>query len=153
MPTFAQGERRTTFKASAGVHSAEGLCFQKSSPRAIGKIPRTRITIGSIIWNATAGDLSLLRRNRMGFLGSPIVSSKLQKTKHTLQAHSMPELPDIAAYITALEPRIVAQPIERIRVASPFLLRTAQPPLSNAEGRVVRELRRVGKRIAIGVDN
>jgi formamidopyrimidine-DNA glycosylase len=65
----------------------------------------------------------------------------------------MPELPDIAAYITALEPRIVAQPIERIRLASPFFLRTAQPPLRDTEGRVVRELRRVGKRIAIGVDN
>jgi len=65
----------------------------------------------------------------------------------------MPELPDIAAYITALEPRIIAQPIERIRLASPFLLRTAQPPLSDAEGRVVCELRRVGKRIGIGVDN
>jgi formamidopyrimidine-DNA glycosylase len=65
----------------------------------------------------------------------------------------MPELPDIAAYITALEPRIVAQPIERIRLNSPFLLRTAQPPLSSAEGRIVRELRRLGKRIAIGVDN
>ena len=65
----------------------------------------------------------------------------------------MPELPDIAAYITALEPRIIAQHIERIRLNSPFLLRTAQPPLSSAEGRIVRELRRLGKRIAIGVDN
>jgi len=65
----------------------------------------------------------------------------------------MPELPDIAAYITALEPRIIAQRIERVRLNSPFLLRTAQPPLSSAEGRIVRELRRVGKRIAIGVDN
>jgi formamidopyrimidine-DNA glycosylase len=64
----------------------------------------------------------------------------------------MPELPDIAAYISALEPRIVAQPIERVRLASPFLLRTAQPPISDVEGRVVRELRRVGKRIAIGVE-
>jgi formamidopyrimidine-DNA glycosylase len=64
----------------------------------------------------------------------------------------MPELPDIAAYISALEPRIVAQPIERVRLASPFLLRTAQPPVSDIEGRVVRELRRVGKRIAIGVE-
>jgi len=64
----------------------------------------------------------------------------------------MPELPDIAAYITALEPRIVAQPIERVRLASPFLLRTAQPPISNVEGRAVRELRRIGKRIAIGVE-
>src|SRR3984893_14921687 len=64
----------------------------------------------------------------------------------------MPELPDIAAYISALEPRIVDQRIERVRLASPFLLRTAQPPITNAEGRVVRELRRIGKRIAIGVE-
>ena len=64
----------------------------------------------------------------------------------------MPELPDIAAYITALEPRIVAQPLVRVRLASPFLLRTAQPPIKNVEGRVVRELRRIGKRIAIGVE-
>lgn len=64
----------------------------------------------------------------------------------------MPELPDIAAYITALERRIVAQPLERVRLASPFLLRTAQPPLASVEGRAVRELRRVGKRIAIGVE-
>ena len=64
----------------------------------------------------------------------------------------MPELPDITAYIFALERRIVGQPIERVRLASPFLLRTAQPPITNVEGRVVRELRRIGKRIAIGVD-
>ena len=64
----------------------------------------------------------------------------------------MPELPDIAAYISALEPRIVAEPIERVRLASPFLLRTAQPPVTSAEGRVVRELRRIGKRIAIGLE-
>ena len=47
----------------------------------------------------------------------------------------MPELPDIAAYITALEPRIVGQTIERVRLASPFLLRTVQPPLTDVEGR------------------
>jgi len=64
----------------------------------------------------------------------------------------MPELPDIAAYISALEPRIVGQPIEKIRLASLFLLRTAQPPLSDVERRSVRELRRIGKRIAIGVE-
>jgi formamidopyrimidine-DNA glycosylase len=64
----------------------------------------------------------------------------------------MPELPDIAAYITALEARILGQPLEHVRVASPFLLRTAQPPLASAEGRVVEELRRVGKRIAIGLE-
>src|SRR5271168_1607233 len=64
----------------------------------------------------------------------------------------MPELPDIAAYITALERRIVGRPIERVRLASPFLLRTVQPPIADVEGLVVRELRRVGKRIAIGVE-
>ena len=64
----------------------------------------------------------------------------------------MPELPDVAAYISALETRIVGQPLERVRVASVFLLRTADPPLTSVEGRVVRELRRVGKRIAIGVE-
>ena len=64
----------------------------------------------------------------------------------------MPELPDIAAYITALEPRIVGQPLEQVRLASPFLLRTVQPPIADVEGRIVRELRRIGKRIAIGVE-
>jgi formamidopyrimidine-DNA glycosylase len=64
----------------------------------------------------------------------------------------MPELPDIAAYISALETRILPQPIEQVRLASPFLLRTAEPPITSVEGRIVRELRRIGKRIAIGVD-
>jgi formamidopyrimidine-DNA glycosylase len=65
----------------------------------------------------------------------------------------MPELPDIAAYLSALEPRIVGQPLEQVRIASAFLLRTVQPPISNVEGHIVRELRRIGKRIAIGFDN
>lgn len=64
----------------------------------------------------------------------------------------MPELPDIAAYITALEPRVIDQPLERVRLASPFLLRTTQHPPVELEGRIVRELRRVGKRIAIGLE-
>ena len=64
----------------------------------------------------------------------------------------MPELPDIAAYISALEPRIVGQPLKRVRLASAFLLRTAQPPITDVEGRAVRALRRIGKRIAIGVE-
>src|SRR5580692_12504316 len=64
----------------------------------------------------------------------------------------MPELPDIAAYLSALEPRIVGQPLERVRLASVFLLRTADPPLASVEGLVVRDLRRIGKRIAIGFD-
>jgi formamidopyrimidine-DNA glycosylase len=64
----------------------------------------------------------------------------------------MPELPDITAYITALEARIVGQPLQHIRLASPFLLRTAKPPLSDVEGRLVRELRRIGKRITVGLE-
>jgi formamidopyrimidine-DNA glycosylase len=64
----------------------------------------------------------------------------------------MPELPDIAAYITALEARILGQPLEHVRIASVFLLRTVDPPLSSAEGRTVTALRRIGKRIAIGVE-
>ncbi len=65
----------------------------------------------------------------------------------------MPELPDLAAYISALESRTVGQPLEHVRLNSAFLLRTAQPPLVSAEGHVVKELRRVGKRIAIGLEN
>jgi len=64
----------------------------------------------------------------------------------------MPELPDISAYLSALGPRIVGQRLERVRVAGISLLRTPQPPLTAVEGRAVRELRRVGKRIAIGLE-
>ncbi len=64
----------------------------------------------------------------------------------------MPELPDIVVYIEALEKRILGQTLEGIRLVSPFLLRTADPPLASAVGKRVRQLRRVGKRIAIGMD-
>ena len=64
----------------------------------------------------------------------------------------MPELPDIAAYISALEARIVGQPLNQVRLNGAFLLRSAQPPLANVQGRTVRELRRVGKRIVIGME-
>lgn len=64
----------------------------------------------------------------------------------------MPELPDITAYLSALASRIVGQPLEQVRLNSPFLLRTADPPLADVHGRVVRELRRVGKRIAMGLE-
>ena len=64
----------------------------------------------------------------------------------------MPELPDISAYISAMEPRILGQPLERVRLASVFLLRTVDPPLESVEGRTVVALRRIGKRIAMGVE-
>jgi formamidopyrimidine-DNA glycosylase len=65
----------------------------------------------------------------------------------------MPELPDICAYLSALDRRIVGARLERIRVGSPFLVRTAVPPIEAAAGQRVRELRRIGKRITIGLDN
>ena len=64
----------------------------------------------------------------------------------------MPELPDISAYIAALESRIVGQTLERVRLGSVFLLRSVDPPLIAVERKTVRKLRRIGKRIAIGVD-
>ncbi len=65
----------------------------------------------------------------------------------------MPELPDISAYIKALEARILGQTLEKVRLTSPFLLRTVDPPLEAAEGRRVTAIRRIGKRIAIGVES
>src|SRR5216684_5599329 len=59
----------------------------------------------------------------------------------------MPELPDITIYLEALAPRIVGQPLERVRITSPSLLRTVDPPLAAAEGRKVVGLKRIGKRI------
>ena len=65
----------------------------------------------------------------------------------------MPELPDITAYLSALEARILGQPLNHLRISSPFLLRTVRPTIEEIEGHTVRFLRRIGKRIAIGFDN
>ena len=65
----------------------------------------------------------------------------------------MPVLPDVTVYIEALESRIVRRTLERVLIGGPFLLRTAEPPVSAAFGRRVTGLRRIGKRIAIGLDN
>src|SRR4051812_28313286 len=64
----------------------------------------------------------------------------------------MPELPDITVYIEALGRRVIGQTLEGVRVNTPFLLRTFDPPLEAVRGTVVRELRRLGKRIAIGLE-
>jgi formamidopyrimidine-DNA glycosylase len=64
----------------------------------------------------------------------------------------MPELPDVVVYIEALETRITGRRLESIQIASPFLLRSVDPPTSSAEGKIVLGLRRIGKRIAIGVE-
>src|SRR5713101_5480706 len=65
----------------------------------------------------------------------------------------VPELPDIVVYLEALEKRILGQRLDRVRIASPFLLRTSTPPVQDAEGKTVVRLRRLGKRICIGLDN
>jgi formamidopyrimidine-DNA glycosylase len=63
----------------------------------------------------------------------------------------MPELPDITIYLEALERRVLGQTLNRVRVASPFLLRTAVPPLRGAHGKTITSLRRIGKRLAFGL--
>jgi formamidopyrimidine-DNA glycosylase len=65
----------------------------------------------------------------------------------------MPELPDITIYLEALESRILGQTLEAVRIVSPFLLRTANPPLAGAFGNKVLQLRRLGKRICIGLED
>jgi formamidopyrimidine-DNA glycosylase len=64
----------------------------------------------------------------------------------------MPELPDVTVYIEALDKRIVGQPLEALRIVSPSLLKTARPPIRSAEDRKVVRLRRIGKRIAVGLE-
>jgi formamidopyrimidine-DNA glycosylase len=64
----------------------------------------------------------------------------------------VPELPDIALYLEALAPRVLKQPLERLRIANPFLVRTPDPPVSMAEGRNVVALRRMGKRIVFELE-
>src|SRR6266487_5257764 len=65
----------------------------------------------------------------------------------------MPELPDIALYLHALAPRVVGAQLERLRIASPFLLRTADPPVADPSGRTIRDVRRLGKRIVLALED
>jgi formamidopyrimidine-DNA glycosylase len=64
----------------------------------------------------------------------------------------VPELPDITLYLEALAPRVINQPLERLRIANPFLLRTPDPPIGTVEGRTVVGLRRLGKRIVFEME-
>jgi formamidopyrimidine-DNA glycosylase len=65
----------------------------------------------------------------------------------------MPELPDIVVYLEALEQRVLGHVLERVRIAGPFLLRTALPPIDSVQGHKVTAVRHIGKRIALGFDN
>src|SRR6267142_7198058 len=64
----------------------------------------------------------------------------------------MPELPDVTVYLEALEARVLRARLERVRLASPFVLRSFDPPISAASGRVVTGLRRLGKRVVLGLE-
>jgi formamidopyrimidine-DNA glycosylase len=64
----------------------------------------------------------------------------------------VPELPDIAVYFEALAPRVLQQPLERLRIVNPFLVRTPEPPIAVAEGRTVVALRRMGKRMVFALE-
>src|SRR5512140_750061 len=64
----------------------------------------------------------------------------------------MPELPDVTVYREALERHIVGQPLERVRLLSPFVLRSVDPPLETVTGKVVRGVRRIGKRIVLAFE-
>ena len=64
----------------------------------------------------------------------------------------MPELPDITVYIEALEPRVLGRTIERLRITSPFLVRSVDPPIHEVQGRRIQALRRAGKRIVFGLE-
>jgi formamidopyrimidine-DNA glycosylase len=65
----------------------------------------------------------------------------------------MPELPDVVVYVDALRQRILGRVLKRVNIRTPFLLRSVEPPLEAAQGKAVREIRRVGKRIAIGLQD
>ena len=64
----------------------------------------------------------------------------------------MPELPDITVYLEALSSRVLQQPLERLRIGNPFIVRTIEPPVSAIEGKRVNELRRLGKRIVFAME-
>ena len=65
----------------------------------------------------------------------------------------MPELPDVELYLHCLRPRVVGQPIERVTIRSPFVLRTFEPPIDAVEGRTVSAVRRLGKRVVLALDD
>jgi len=144
-PDAQDGDCRDAAPVPARSRSSEeGFSgFGSSDPGGVLRGPPVRFPAGTwfeVFWR------EVVFRSRQNSTGLP-------KPWCDVHDHRMPELPDIVAYITALESRIVGQQLIRVRVASTFLLRSAQPPIREVEGRVVRELRRIGKRIAFGVEN
>jgi formamidopyrimidine-DNA glycosylase len=113
--------------------------------KSVGRLPKAVIPIPPTTNLSVPHSIYDLPHSKQQVLYGPATSCQDGKI--------VPELPDIVVYIEALESRILNQRLERVRVASPFLLRTATPPLESVEGKSVRELRRIGKRIAIGLQD
>jgi formamidopyrimidine-DNA glycosylase len=88
-----------------------------------------------------------------GMYDVQIATALASSILYSLSPVVMPELPDITAYLTALSSRVLNQPLEHIRIASPLLLRTAVPPITSIEGQQIRALRRIGKRIVFAFDD
>src|SRR5512138_3339488 len=65
----------------------------------------------------------------------------------------MPELPDVTVYVECTAAKVIGRTIERVRIASPFVVRSVDPPVREVEGKTVHDVRRIGKRIAIGLDH
>lgn len=117
---------------------------QRPLRRDFGIIEIATVTQGAATADRAAGERLLLAR-RAARLGRPsyfVLSVLFHRPCETgggnASWRSMPELPDAAAYVAALEPRVAGRPLERVRLASPFLLRTTTPELPEVEGRVVR---------------
>lgn len=135
-------ERFDRFQRVGSTELKENYPHTPCCARHFPRIPRTR----ALYSEPSAGVNG--REEEKSFVDELQIARRQGK----LIVIAMPELPDISAYITALEPRIVGQRLERVRLGSPFLLRSVQPPIASVEGRAVEKLRRVGKRIAIGVE-
>src|SRR4051794_18530104 len=108
---------------------------------------RMRPIIFIMDWTEAEKKCSLLISSRTP--GKNLISGRLVPSKLRV----MPELPDITIYIEALERRVQGQVLDRVRVSSPFLLRSAVPPLASIHGQKISGLRRMGKRIVFGFEN
>jgi len=78
---------------------------------------------------------------------------RLPRRRTVLWVDAMPELPDVELYVALLRERIAGQPLEAVRLRSPFVLRSVDPPISSAVGKTVRAVRRLGKRVVLDLDD
>src|SRR5262249_51886679 len=89
----------------------------------------------------------------VGVLRDPRITHHASRTTHHAPRTTMPELPDVVVYLECLHHRVVGQVLDKVRLASPFLLRSVEPPLKQAEGKRVLGLRRLGKRLVFELED